>query len=177
MLSPSVLELQDRHPELAGRATTEPRPRDHYVELLQCSPQEVNEISGLLEPEGISCVIEPSAGFHYESQMDDPSRVDDPKSLVVKIRADQISKARALLDWEVEQNGGPDAVDDPIACPSCGAEVSPFEETCPECDGPLADDDSETDDMNVEVYRCSACGATAGPGDLTCSTCGARLDH
>ena len=175
LLPPTMIDLRDRHPDLAVSLSDQIVVMDAYVKLLECSLNEFKEIAGLLETEGVVCVAERNQSFRYDYNIEGGSQIDDQKSLVVKVRADQLSKAKALLTWEVDR-----AVDENNErvlnlCPSCNAEVSALEKACPECSNPLFD--QNTEDLEVERYRCSACGAPASLEDPTCENCGARLDH
>ena len=183
LIPPSALQLQDRHPELSRdphhpKKTSQEEP---YVELAQCSLNEAKGIARLLEPEGISCLIERNEDFRFQYRLEGGSQIADQRGLIVKVKAAELSKARALLEWEVQQELDEeamtrDATDETelLTCPSCEAELSLSDEICPECGLTLDTQDEEED---PEPYRCSACGAPCQLSDPICPTCGARFDH
>ena len=184
LLPQSMIELRDRHPELVTRNT--PRAKipikETYVELIQCSLNEAKEISSLLEPEGIACMIERDDGFSYDFQLEGGSRIADQQSLVIKVKAEELSKARALLAWEVHQETGRETIgaDEEqdiqiLACPACGTEVMEPEEECPGCG--LALDAQNPEEDEAGIYRCSMCGTPSDPEEIICESCGARFDH
>jgi rubrerythrin len=184
LLPQSMIELRDRHPELVPRNNHRARIplKETYVDLVQCSLNEAKEISSLLEPEGIICMIERDDGFSYDFQLEGGSRIADQQALVIKVKAEELSKARALLDWEVNQGSGPETIgadeerEPPgIVCPACGTEVPEPEEECPGCG--LSLDSNEPEEDEAGIYRCSMCGAPSDPEEFTCGSCGARFDH
>ena len=184
LLPPSMIELRDRHPELITVQPGHSRGalKDPYVELLQCSLNEAKEVSHLLEPEGIACLIEKDEGFRYEYRLEGGSHIADQQALIIKVKADQLPKARALLAWEIQQEVSDhvlvDDEDEPVlmSCPSCQAELPDLDETCIEC-GEALDPTNPEAPGEAELHRCSACGDSLTPEDVTCSACGARFDH
>jgi rubrerythrin len=184
LLPQSMIELRDRHPELVARNA--PRTRiplkETYVELIQCSLNEAKEISSLLEPEGINCMIERDDGFSYDFQLEGGSRIADQQALVIKVKAEELSKARALLDWEVYQETDGETLSPEteqetqmLTCPACGTEVMELEDECPGCGLSLEPADEGKDEAGI--YRCSTCGAPSDPEEIICGSCGARFDH
>ena len=134
-----MIDLRDRHPELVVSLPGQPVVRDAYVKLLECSLNEFKEIASLLETEDIVCLAERNQEFRYDYNIEGGSQIDDQKSLVLKVRADQFSKAKALLTWKVDRTVNKNK--DPVLnlCPNCNAEVSAFEEVCPGCNNTLPD--------------------------------------
>ena len=182
LLPPSMIELQDRHPELA---TVQPRHsgrilRDPYVELIQCNLVEAKEISRLLESEGITCLLERDEAFQYEYRIEGGSQIADQQGLILKVKADEISKARALLAWETQEEEASDPLLDEddvsflIRCPSCDADITGSNEICAKCGETL---ESQSEVTKENLYGCSVCGASPNPKDTNCPACGARFDH
>jgi hypothetical protein len=182
LLPPSSIELRDRHPDLASRYDpTDPvTQEDHYVELAQCSLNEVKLITRLLEPEGIVCQIEKDEGFRYEYHLEGSSQISDQQGLIIKVKAAQFSKAHALLSWEIEQEPDDETSDieasetESHACPACGQELAAPDDACSECS--LSVGVSDMAEL-TRIYRCSVCGAACRHTDATCPACGARFDH
>jgi rubrerythrin len=185
-----MLQLQDKYPALAQNHRSKIiRPDEAYVELLQCSLNEAKEIKQLLETEGIACMIEKNEDFRFHYRLEGGSQIADQKGLIVKVRAMELSKARALLEWEAQQELDEEAMDfgmaeetDLLTCPSCEAELSPRDPVCPECGIALEEVEEEESSAlggpdEQESYRCSACGAPCDLADPICPTCGARFDH
>lgn len=179
LLPPSAIELRDRHPDLASHYDPI-REEEHYVELAQCSLNEVKLITRLLEPEGIICQIEKDEAFRYEYRPEGSSQIADQHGLIIKVKAAQFSKAHALLAWEIAQEPDDEDSDNEtsetelITCPSCGQELSAPDDVCSECS--LSARPSDMTDV-TNIYRCSVCGASCHHADSTCPACGARFDH
>lgn len=184
LLPPSVIDLRDRHPEMAEThgGNISVTQADSYVDLIQCSLNEAKEITQVLEPEGIKCLIEKDDEFHFEYRIEGGSQIADQRSLIIKVKGPDLSKARALLTWETVEEGPVEEIDsrespgiDLPTCPSCKSRLTATDEDCPECGLPLDQQDPEAPE--VRIYRCSVCDAESDPQDLVCSTCGARFDH
>lgn len=151
------------------------------MELLQCSLNEAKDVTRLLGREGISYLIERNEDFRFQYRLEGGSQIADQRGLIVNVKATELSKARALLEWAIQQELDEEAITHDTAdetelliCPSCEAELSASDETCPECGLTL---DTQDEEEIQESYRCSACGASCHPADPICPSCGARFDH
>jgi rubrerythrin len=182
LLPPSAIELRDRYPDLASHYDP-PHPvtqEDQYVELAQCSLNEVKLITRLLEPEGIVCQIEKDEGFNYEYHLEGNSQISDQRGLIIKVKAAQFSKAHALLSWEIEQEPDHETLDsettitETLACPACGQELAAPNDVCSYCS--LSVGASDMAEL-TRIYRCSVCGASCHHADSTCPACGAQFNH
>ena len=183
LLPPSALQLQDRHPSRTSEHHRQKtaQQEDLYVKLLQCSLNEAKDITRLLGREGISYLIERDEDFRFQYHPEGGSQIADQRGLIVNVKATELSKARALLEWEIQQELDEEAITHDTAdetelliCPSCEAELSASDETCPECGLAL---DIQDEEEIEESYRCSACGAPCHPTDPICPSCGVRFDH
>jgi rubrerythrin len=159
--------------------------KEPYVELLECNLYEAKEIARLLEPEGITCLFERTLGSESRQPLQREARFNKQEGLVLKVPADEYSKARALLAWELqeeieEETGETDEPDENelLACPACQTELDESSEVCPECgESVLTESEDLPEDESRRVFRCSACGVPCESHDWACPSCRARLDH
>ena len=151
-----------------------------YLELLECNLKEARLITDLLEQEGILCRAEKMDGLQSEDLVVYSAVLNYHKGLMLKVKAGEYSKARAVLAWEIQQEieGGPrtrlgfDSPDE-FLCPTCRAPLSEDSGSCLECGSSIL----TMDEITSEPYRCWACASSLDLPDLICPTCGTRLDN
>lgn len=154
---------------------------ESYVELVRGNRKEVKETGRFLEKEGIPCRIEDDETSPLPSRLEGKNPVENLQAMVVRVPLSQIEKARALLDWENQEEEPQTALDKALAddeedlliCPACESEVIPEEATCPECGWEFELDD----ESDKEEFFCSSCGESCDPDDPVCPNCGAHFDH
>jgi RNA polymerase subunit RPABC4/transcription elongation factor Spt4 len=182
LLPPSAIELRDRHPELATLPVSPAAaPEERYVELAQCDLLEAKTLTSLLKDEGIPYLLERRTPTREESLSADLEGAPPP-NLLLTVPASLAEKARALLEWEFQQETEQSAAEEPDTetsyelCPACHAAVSPDAEFCPDCGltfGPVESEEADEKDHT----HCSVCGGSLDTEDSFCPTCGTRFDQ
>jgi len=181
LVSPPSTGLQE------GRSEPAPNPEvkqnadleNLYVELTQCSLNDVKVVTRILEAEGIVPRVTRNQVFRHSYQTEGATQIGESQGLMVMVKAEHYSKAYALLSWEIEQGQENEISDDSLEissmlCSSCGVNPPALHETCKDCEshwGPLAVLETP------RIYRCVSCGADCLHHDSICSVCGSAFEQ
>lgn len=153
---------------------------DPYLELLECNLREARLITDLLQQEGILCRAEKTDGLQLKDPLEDSVALSYHKGLILKVKAGEYSKARAVLAWEIQQeieeglqtDLGTDSSDE-FLCPSCKAPLSEDTGSCLDCGSSIP----TTGEITPEPYQCWVCASSLNLPDRICPSCGSRLDN